>query len=296
MTNNINQPFESLVMHAMTEPGRSHMRPVIEKELLHYDILFILDQENLLENLVFQGGTSLRLCYGATRFSEDLDFAGGTNFQTKQLILMKDCLESYLGARYGLEVQVKEPKELQQLPENHGIHVSKWQIRILTHPERRELPKQMITLEVANVPAYTKEVRSLTHNYIFLPDGYNDILIMSENLNEIMADKLIAFVNCIGYIRYRDLWDFRWLKQQGAILDVEFIRKKIKDYSIENYDKKLNRSINQIPTIIHSLEFKAQISRFIPLETQERTLHKEKFYDFLTQEINMLFNQLKTEL
>ncbi|HET6629122.1 MAG TPA: nucleotidyl transferase AbiEii/AbiGii toxin family protein, partial [Woeseiaceae bacterium] len=46
-------------------------RPVVEKELLHYDILFALDTEGLLDPLTFQGGTSLRLCYGAQRFSED---------------------------------------------------------------------------------------------------------------------------------------------------------------------------------------------------------------------------------
>jgi hypothetical protein len=65
--------FQSSVAKAMTTPGFSHMRPVVEKELLHYDLLFILDKENLLDNLTFQGGTSLRLCYGAPRLSEDLD-------------------------------------------------------------------------------------------------------------------------------------------------------------------------------------------------------------------------------
>ncbi|CDG92427.1 hypothetical protein XBP1_330002 [Xenorhabdus bovienii str. puntauvense] len=29
----------------------------------------------------FQGGTSLSLCYGGNRFSEDLDFAGGKDFR-----------------------------------------------------------------------------------------------------------------------------------------------------------------------------------------------------------------------
>jgi hypothetical protein len=62
--------FQALVEQAMTFPGRHHMRPVIEKELLYYDILFALDNENLLDKLTFQGGTSLRLCYGSPRFSE----------------------------------------------------------------------------------------------------------------------------------------------------------------------------------------------------------------------------------
>jgi len=61
-----------LVDQAMKMDGHTHMRPVIEKELLHYDILFVLDKEKLLDKLTFQGGTSLRLCYGAVRFSEDL--------------------------------------------------------------------------------------------------------------------------------------------------------------------------------------------------------------------------------
>ena len=68
--------FQVLVERAMTAGGRERMRPVIEKELLHYDILFALEMEDLLDTLTFQGGTALRLCYGSQRFSEDLDFVG----------------------------------------------------------------------------------------------------------------------------------------------------------------------------------------------------------------------------
>jgi hypothetical protein len=50
--------FEQLTEMAMREGGRTHMRPVIQKELLHYDILYSLDTEGLLQALTFQGGTS----------------------------------------------------------------------------------------------------------------------------------------------------------------------------------------------------------------------------------------------
>lgn len=53
------------------------MLSVIERELLHYEIPQALEAKGLLEMLVFQGGTCLRLCHGADRYSEDLDFAGG---------------------------------------------------------------------------------------------------------------------------------------------------------------------------------------------------------------------------
>lgn len=216
----------------MRVQGRPHMRPVIEKELLHYDILFALDTAGLLDNLTFQGGTSLRLCYGAPRFSEDLDFAGGIDFESKNLVTIKSCLEDYIGKRYGLEITVKEPKELLKEETNRNINVDIWQLRLVTHPGQKDIPKQMIKIEVANIPAYTREAKQLIHNYDFLPDGYKDTIVLVESLNEILADKLIAFVNCQPRIRYRDLWDFHWLKQQGAKVDMDLVKKKIKDYCI----------------------------------------------------------------
>ncbi len=74
--------FEVMVEQAMASPGRRHLRPAIEKELLHYDILFSLDKEGLLDQLTFQGDTSLRLCHGSPRFSEDLDFMAAPKTQS----------------------------------------------------------------------------------------------------------------------------------------------------------------------------------------------------------------------
>ena len=161
--------FQTLVERAMQAGGRANMRPVIEKELLHYNILFALDQDDLLDQLTFQGGTSLRLCYGAPRFSEDLNFAGGRDFATTQLLSMKSCLEGYIGKRYGFEVTVKEPKETAADRKHEHIRVDKWQIRVVTSPQRRDLPKQMIKIEVANIPAYSRVPQSLKQNYDFCP-------------------------------------------------------------------------------------------------------------------------------
>ena len=218
--------FNYLVEQALTNSQVTSMRPVIEKELLHYDILFSLDQAGLLDELVFQGGTSLRLCYGGNRFSEELDFVGGSDFSSKKLTTMKQCIEEYIGKRYGLEVTVKEPNILKQEPEYAELKIDKWQISIVTAPKRKDVPKQRIKIEVANVPAYTRHTLPLTKNYDFLPDGYEDTLIYVETLNEIMADKLVSLPATRRYIRYRDIWDLTWLQQQGAALDVDLVRKK----------------------------------------------------------------------
>lgn len=285
--------FNVLVERVMKTTSFSHMRPVIEKELLLYDILFILDEQGLLDTLTFQGGTALRLCYGAPRFSEDLDFTGGEEFNLTNLLKIKSCIQDYIGSRYGLEISVKEPKEMLFDSQNEEIAVSKWQISIALFPEKKDLPKQRIKIEVVNINSYSRTPKALQINYDFLPDGYGDVLILTENLEEIMADKLIAFVNCQKYIRYRDLWDLRWLLQQGAKLNPEYVLQKIADYRITDYPKKLSKTLSQLDSLIKSNEFRQEMSRFLPMEAQERTLKKEKFLDFLSGEMSSLFLEVQ---
>lgn len=286
--------FSVLVEKAMAISNRSHMRPVIEKELLHYDILFALDKENLLKHLTFQGGTCLRLCYGSPRFSEDLDFAGGSDFTSDKLADIKQCIEHYIGKRYQLEVAVKDPAMMKDLPEYEGIKIDKWQVSIITSPKRKDLPRQRIKLEVANIPSYSRVPQSLKVNYDFLPDGYEDTLILSESLEEVMADKLISLVNTIRYIRNRDIWDLRWLKQQGAVVNLNWVRQKAKDYQIDDYLVKLDTMFQRLPDIVHGQAFKDEMVRFIPLDVQQRTLQKEGFYEFLINETRGLLSDVKT--
>ncbi|MBW2366558.1 MAG: nucleotidyl transferase AbiEii/AbiGii toxin family protein [Deltaproteobacteria bacterium] len=275
----------------MQAGGRYHMRPVIEKELLHYDILFALDKEGLLDQLTFQGGTSLRLCYGSQRFSEDLDFVGGLDFATEKLLEMKSSVEHYIGKRYGVEVYVKEPKETAQDHESRELNVDRWQIRVATSPDRRDLPKKMIKIEVVNVPAYTREPLPLRHNYDFLPDGYSDTLIFVESLDEIMADKLISLVDCRAYVRHKDIWDLRWLRQQGAMVNPGHISKKLNDYNVIDYKVKVDEMIERLPGIINGKDFRDQMLRFIPIDVQERTLLKKKFLIFLENETIQLLKE-----
>jgi len=290
---NKTEDFNLFVDRAMDTKERAHMRPAVAKELLHYDILFSLDKNNLLDKLTFQGGTCLRLCYGAQRLSEDLDFVGGKDFTTVDLIDIKVCLEKYIGERYGLEITVKEPKEMAEITEKEDIKIDKWQIRVTTSPERKDLPKQKIKLEIANIPAYSRIPKALQENYDVLPDGYSDMLVISETLDEIMADKLISLVSCQRYIRHRDIWDLRWLKQQGATINPEYIVSKIRDYRVDDYPEKLNEMVNRLEEIIRGKDFQDEMSRFIPVDVQERTLQKNKFIDFLINENQTMLLEVK---
>ena len=298
------QDFEKLVDQAMSNPALSAMRPVVEKELLHYEIFQALDGEGLLKDLVFQGGTALRLCRGSDRFSEDLDFAGGVDFTANKMDRIKDCVEKRIGDRFGLMVTVsaKPAKARASL-----VKVDKWWISIETSPENPAMPRQKIKLEIANIPARTRELVPLQANYD-LVNAMSTVLVNTESLDEIMADKILAFPTSLrdnqgraveldsGKIRHRDIWDLAWLSARGAKLDPKLVAAKIGDYGVEGYEGMLVDAIERLPSVVNSPQFKAQMARFIDSSTVSRTLDKEGYLDYLSTSVGALFSTTLSEL
>lgn len=270
--------------------GRATMLPVIEKELLHYEILLALDNARLLERLTFQGGTCLRLCFGSPRYSEDLDFVGGPDFQKTDIIGIKDAIEDTLLRRYDLEVTVVEPaRETQRTPDT--IAVDRWQIKVVTAPDRPDIPQQRISLEVAAVSAHTRETRALELNYRELPSSYGDILVRTETLEEICADKLKAFVTA-PYLRYRDLWDLRWIARQPSFSTESLpwlLKQKVIDYHQESTFQQNYGRMQDVSSIIESPEFFAQMRRFLPAAQLERTVERLLFREHMATEVLDLY-------
>ena len=100
----------SIVVHQRPELMR--VRRVIEKELIHYDLLFLFQNKRLLTPYhTFIGGSCLRYCHGSTRYSEDLDFHVGANFDNKKFDKLLIEAERYIGKRYGLEVETRSTKQ-----------------------------------------------------------------------------------------------------------------------------------------------------------------------------------------
>jgi hypothetical protein len=293
--------FEKLVDLAMSNPALAAMRPVVEKELLHYEIFQALDREGLLKDVVFQGGTSLRLCRGSDRYSEDLDFAGGIDFTADKMHRIKDCIEDGIGQRFGLRVSVRSKPAKN---DTGLVKVDKWLVSIETTPENAAMPSQKIKLEIANVPAHTRELLPLLANYDSVR-AMPTVLVNAESLDEIMADKLLAFPASLrdrqgrwagtasGKIRHRDLWDLAWLSTKGARPDPALVAAKVSDYGVDGYDALLAQAIDWIPSIVKSPEFMAQMSRFIDAATVSRTLRREGYLDYLSSSVSTLFSTIR---
>lgn len=289
--------FNDLIDYIIENSDLSDQRSAVEKEILHYDILDTLDAAGLLKELVFQGGTSLRLCRGSNRFSEDLDFAGGSDFTSAKLEKMKECIEHSLSERYGLHTYVKQPSELSKEPDFENIKVSKWQISIETSPGTKCAPRQKIKIEIANVPAHTEEVLPLRDNYPVYGAGRMPVLIRVETINEILADKVVAYPMSTKKIRHRDIWDIAWLLQQGASLDPSLVKRKLGDYKVSDiYAPLLEKAIENLPIVVNSKEFLEQMKRFIKPSVVKATIEKAGFTDYLLNSNLKIFTSMQLAL
>jgi hypothetical protein len=151
--------FDQLVDEALrSRADLATLRPVVEKELLHHDILREMSGAGLLAGLTFIGGTCLRACYGSPRLSEDLDFTGGRDFQKSDLAALANELTERLERRYSLPVTVSEPQKT-------GGRVSTWKLSIETRPGRRHLPAQRIHVDICAIPSHDPRPMMLRNLY-----------------------------------------------------------------------------------------------------------------------------------
>jgi hypothetical protein len=217
---------------------------------------------------------------------------------------IKACIETRIGSRFGLKVVVKEPRS----EKRRGlVAVDKWWIAIETTPGNPAMPKQKIKLEIANIPAYTRELVPLRINYQAL-EGRPQVLVIAESLDEVLADKIVALPTSISAfangkqaltptkIRHRDIWDIAWLVGKGATLNAVFVNNKILDYGIENYGALVDFAMKTVPEVAASEVFKTQMKRFIKDSSYKQAFGRDGFEGYLASTVNQLFQEIRQHL
>lgn len=284
--------FDQLVDQAIgNNTDLANLRVVVEKELLHHDIMLALSEAGLLEKLCFIGGTCLRACYGSNRLSEDLDFTGGADFNRDDLAQLKETLIGKLQAKYGLHVEVSEPSK-------ESGNVDTWKLRVQTRPDAQHLPAQRIHIDVCAIPSYISVPRTLLNPY-GVDMGTQGLILNAEALEEIYVDKILAFALRRGRIKSRDLWDLLWLKQQKIEPALQLIPNKLRDHKVELPDflqKAAQRSAALIDDPQVKLDFRDEMQRFLPAQLVAQTLNNDKFWAYLADEIPSLMRRAEASL
>ena len=229
-------------------------------------ILTTLSHEGAFNDIVFQGGTSLRFFYGNPRHSEDLDFVLRKEKQyydlTKKLGKIKTNLKNIFPFIENIKTNIqKNNNQLQR-------------IRISTISEITD-QKLRINIELANIPSYQNQPKIL--NYPPLNPA-----VRVEQPQEILADKITALANR-PYIKGRDIWDIYFLIVEKQIkISWNLVNQKAYDYNttpkklrqkLQNTSERLDKEGLSILT--------NEMKRFLPTPLIDQ--YSEQFPKILTK-------------
>ena len=271
--------FDRLVSQALeVRPELTAVKAVVEKELLHHDILREMSAAGLLAGLTFSGGTCLRACYGSVRLSEDLDFTGGADFTREMLARLAGVLVERLEARYGLKVTAGEPTK-------ESLGVDTWKLSVMTQPERKDLPAQRIHIDICAIPSHDRRPMMLRNVY-GVDLGTSGLILQAQSREEILADKIIALAFRPNRIKNRDLWDIAWLKQQGIELPLALVLAKVSDHrhTVAEFRSQLKGRLSALkadPAVRR--DFVKEMQRFLPAATVKETVEQETYWEYLTE-------------
>ncbi len=191
------------------------MQDLIKQEQFEIEVLDRLNSAKLLNNLVFGGGTSLRLCLGLNRFSVDLDF-----WIVKDLDLNKlfNDLKENLARFYKLSDCANK------------FHTLLFELKSADYP-------RSLKIEIRKRPKKIKTEQAIAYSQYSNTQVFLNIVSRSD----MMREKINAFLE---REEIRDVFDIEFLYKKGLALDADALTlkkvlKKISSLSKRDYSVKL---------------------------------------------------------
>jgi predicted nucleotidyltransferase component of viral defense system len=246
------------------------MEQNLMKEAIHLHLLSALSEAGVLQHVVFQGGTALRLCYGGERYSEDLDFVcgkAGAYFKDVEFDgLVDDALETTKRTLQrdfhvdAAQIVLKRPVQ-PELVKGNDVSVAAWQIVVPVNPTPNT-PKSRIKIEFTNVPSY--DSKPVPVNATLGLVQIQDVILNAETANEILADKAVA-LTARPALKFRDVWDVWFLVNKlGATSDREMVGRKFADYGTSDVAVKAKARLDELAKDATTTAFYAEMRRFLP--------------------------------
>lgn len=185
------------------------MQDLIKQEQFELEVLDRLNSKRLLNNLIFIGGTMLRLCSGLNRFSVDLDFWLTKNTDKNKLFKnIKECL----GKFYIITDCTNK------------FYTLLFEIKSKDYPRKLkiEIRKDIKKIKLEQTIAYS------SHSNI-------QVLLNTCSLKDMMQMKIEAFLE---RKEIRDIFDIEFLLKKGVSLETssQILNKILK--IIESLNKK----------------------------------------------------------
>ncbi|MBI9079559.1 MAG: nucleotidyl transferase AbiEii/AbiGii toxin family protein [Pseudodesulfovibrio sp.] len=260
---------------ARNAPHLTTLRETLVKEILHHEILLQMRNLGLLQHMVFIGGTCLRACYGADRLSEDLDFTTTKPLHGSDFEPLVSRMPELLQGRFGIPVSVKPPKISKE-----GDDVVTWKFSLEIEPQNRAAPKQKIHVDICDMPSFDIQPMMLRNHY-GVDLGTSGLILNTESLSEILADKILAFALRPNRIKGRDVWDIIWLTNKGVELPTDtLLRKAEAKGSTDEFKDALSERLKEMDSGDVAQAFKNEMRRFLPGDIVQQTIMNPGFWNF----------------
>ncbi len=191
------------------------MQDLIKQEQFELEVLDRLNSGKFLNNIIFTGGTMLRLCYGLNRYSVDLDFWIFENIdQDKLFKQLSSCLSKFYTLKDAADKFYTLLFELKSKDYPRSLKI--------------EIRKETKKVQVEQAIAY-----SIYSN--------NQVLLNIVSLPDMMKSKIDAFLD---RKEIRDVFDIEFLLRKGVVLDasqkkLDNILKNINSLTKNDYNVKL---------------------------------------------------------
>ena len=173
------------------------------REYIQNYVLWLMQREGLNMRLFFMGGTALRFLWRIGRFSEDLDFAAGTDWKPEKFAgAMRKIERGLAGAGYDAYLHLGREKTVQR---------AVFRFAELGLVGRRE-QKLSVALEIdTKPPGGATGAKTLVNVHI-------PVLIQHHDLPSLLAGKAAAILTS-EYIKGRDYFDLFWFLSKWPELE-----------------------------------------------------------------------------
>jgi predicted nucleotidyltransferase component of viral defense system len=226
---------------------------VQERDYLQHLILWLLYSSS--QELIFKGGTALRLVYGGNRYSEDLDFNGPDDVATLQSLWEKVVagLEDFgvvaevrnawaSDVGYSFDVSFRGP-----LYDGRDHSKGKVRVDVNQRPEEVETRRELVASEYDDVRPFVVTVLTLEH---------------------LVAEKVRAL---LVRSKPRDLYDIWLLLHRGTQPDPALIERKLALYGMTWEPGVLGKALEQVRAGWER-DLRPLLPQFVPYEDVRQTI------------------------
>ena len=205
------------------------MQDLIMQERFELEVLDRLNSGKFLTQIIFGGGTMLRLCHGLDRFSVDLDFWVIKALEPEFFENMK----AYLAKHYDIRDSAEK------------FYTILFELRSPDYPRslKLEIRREVKKIHMEQVIAYSKYANT-------------QVFLKAVSLNDMMESKLEAFLD---RQEIRDVFDMEFLFKRGVPLEasVDTLREALRlinVFSRRDYTVKLGSLLEKEQRKYYSVE------------------------------------------